>query len=141
VKRPADATPRPLTPEGAFVGSFAGSPDGAWVAVHENARIRYHPVAGGEPRDVPGYEGQDLLLGWSSDGRFLYLRRDPDALAAPAQLFRLDLQTGEQTPWMELLPPERIGMCSCIKSVSRSTDRRMCTVTPGTSTTSTSWTA
>jgi hypothetical protein len=67
-------------------------------------------VAGGEPRDVPGYEEQDLLLGWSGDGRFLYLRRDPDALAAPAQLFRLDVQNGRETPWMELAPPDRIGL-------------------------------
>jgi serine/threonine protein kinase len=122
IKRPGDTAPRPLTPEGSFVssfalepesnlvGSFAASPDGAWVAVHEPPRIRCYPVAGGEPRDVPGYEGQDLLLGWSSDGRFLYLRRDLDAFAAPAQLFRLDVQTGQQTPWMELLPPERIGL-------------------------------
>jgi eukaryotic-like serine/threonine-protein kinase len=122
VKRPGDAAPRPLTPEGnllrsfasspegRLVGSFAASPDGAWVAVHEPSRIRCYPVAGGEPRDVPGYDGQDLLLGWSSDGRFLYLRRDPDALAAPAQLFRLDVQTGRQSPWMELLPPERQGL-------------------------------
>jgi serine/threonine protein kinase len=122
VKRPGDAVPRPLTPEGdllrsfasspegSLVGSFAASPDGAWVAVHEPPRIRCYPVAGGEPRDVPGYEGQDLLLGWSSDGQFLHLRRDPDALAAPAQLFRLDVQTGRQTPWMELLPPERQGL-------------------------------
>jgi hypothetical protein len=92
------------------VGSLAVSPDGAWVAAHETPRIRCYPVAGGEPRDVPGYEGQDLRLAWSSDGRFLYLRRDPDALAAPAQLFRLDVQTGQQTPWMELLPPERVGL-------------------------------
>jgi len=82
VKRPGDALPRPVTPEGNLVGSFATSPDGTWVAVHETPRIRCYPVAGGEPRDVPGYEGQDLLLGWSSDGRFLYLQRDPDALAA-----------------------------------------------------------
>ena len=110
VKRPADGVPRPVTPEGGFVGSFATSPDGAWVAVHESPRIRCYPVVGGEPRDVPGYEGQDLLLGWSSDGRFLYLQRDPDAFAAPAQLLRLDVQTGQQTPWVQLLPPERIGL-------------------------------
>ncbi len=128
VKRPGDAMPRPVTPEGNLVGSFAVSPDGAWVAVHETPRIRCYPVAGGEPRDVPGYEGQDLLLGWSSDGRSLYLRRDPDALAAPAQLFRLDVQNGQQTPWMELRPARsgrphgRHG-----RSVSRVTGRRMCT--------------
>ena len=110
VKHPGDPVPRPVTPEGNVVGSFAVSPDGAWVAVHETPRIRSYPVSGGEPRDVPGYEGQDLLLGWSSDGRFLYLQRDPDALAAPAQLFRLDVQNGQQTPWMELLPPDRVGL-------------------------------
>jgi dipeptidyl aminopeptidase/acylaminoacyl peptidase len=110
VKRAVDAMPRAVTPESARVGSFAASPDGAWVAVHETPRIRCYPVAGGEPREVPGYEGQDLLLGWSGDGRFLYLRRDPDALAAPAQLFRLDVQNGRQTPWMELLPPDRVGL-------------------------------
>jgi hypothetical protein len=46
----------------------------------------------------------------ASDGKFLYLRRDPGALAAPARLFRLDVQNGQQTPWMELIPPDRIGL-------------------------------
>jgi dipeptidyl aminopeptidase/acylaminoacyl peptidase len=110
VKRPEDATPRPVTPEGVFVGSFAASPEGAWVAVHETPRIRCYPVAGGEPREVPGYDGHDVLLGWSGDGRTLYLRRDPDALAAPARLFRLDVQSGRQTPWMELGPPDRTAL-------------------------------
>ena len=110
VKRPEDATPRPVTPEGVPVGSFAASPDGAWVAVHETSRIRCYPVAGGKPRDVPGYDGHDQLLGWSSDGRTLYLRRDPDALAAPARLFRLDVQSGRQTPWMELGPSDRTAL-------------------------------
>ena len=110
VKRPEDATPRPVTPEGVFVGSFAASPEGAWVAVHETPRIRCYPVAGGEPKDVPGYDGHDVLLGWSGDGRTLYLRRDPDALAAPARLFRLDAQSGRQTPWMELGPSDRTAL-------------------------------
>ena len=110
VKRPTDTTPRPVTPEGTPVGSFAASPDGAWVAVHETSRLRCYPVAGGEPRDVPAYEGHDVLLGWGDGGRTLYLRRDPDALAAPARVFRLDVQSGRQTPWKELLPPDRVAL-------------------------------
>jgi eukaryotic-like serine/threonine-protein kinase len=50
------------------------------------------------------------VVGWSAEGRFLYLRRDPDALGAPAQLFRLDVQSGRETPWMELVPPDRVAL-------------------------------
>ncbi|HEY7864092.1 MAG TPA: protein kinase, partial [Thermoanaerobaculia bacterium] len=62
--------PRAVTPEG--YRSFSGgvSPDGKVVIAVGPDRQRYaYPIAGGEPRAIPGLTPQDGVSRWSEDGR------------------------------------------------------------------------
>jgi hypothetical protein len=105
--------PRPLAPTDhdlSFVSLDAArvSPDGRSVAVHDGWKIRLYAVNGGEPSMVNGYEGDDPLLAWTSDGRGLVLRQR--RCTAPARLFRLDVKTGQQEWLRDVIPPDRTGL-------------------------------
>jgi hypothetical protein len=110
-----DGRPRPLSRKGpdlSRVQSFniRVSPDGQRVAVHDGWRITLFPVSGGVPQRLEHYEGADLLMDWSADGRGLILRWDPLACPAPARLFRLDLASGRRDWVGNLGPPLRAGL-------------------------------
>jgi serine/threonine protein kinase len=96
---------RPLTPEG--VAGSRISPDGKWLingkGSPDGPRTRWiYPVAGGEPRRVPG-ETPGYPLQWDADGRSVYLgRRDG--------LDKLDLATGRSEPWREFRPADPTGV-------------------------------
>jgi len=103
-----DGKPRPITPEG-VTGLFHGtSPDGKFVAAGgADRRIALYPVAGGEPRPIPGLEPDDQALRWTPDGRFLYVWR---ASAPPGHIDLVEVATGKRTPWQELRPPDPAGV-------------------------------
>jgi Tol biopolymer transport system component len=102
------ATPRQLTPD-VPRAPFAISPDGEVVAIATSPDdlVRLFPIAGGEPRLVPGAEPEDVVLGWSNDGRSLFVARRAEL---PFRIQRLDLSTGRKTPWKELMPDDRAGL-------------------------------
>jgi len=80
--------PKPITPEG-VTGWL--SPDGTLVAFDG----KLYPTRDGSPRPIPGIEPDDLLAGWGSDSRTLFLlRRLP---TGEAEVFRLDVTTGRRT--------------------------------------------
>jgi hypothetical protein len=66
--------PRPITPEG-FVGLLL-SPKGETLATVDRYGEYYLcPVDGkSDPTPLPGYVDGDVLLQWSDDGRFLFIR-------------------------------------------------------------------
>jgi hypothetical protein len=110
-----DGKVRPLSQEGPDLSGFQFfnirvSPDGQRVAVHDGWRITLFPVSGGVPQRLPHYEGADLLVNWTADGRALILRWDPLACPAPARLFRLDLVSGQRDWIRDLGPPLRAGL-------------------------------
>ena len=81
---------RPVTPEG--VEGLLVSPDGTLLI----ARRQLYPVAGGEPRPIPGLEPADGIVRWTADGRGLFLRRLSDP--GTVQITRFELATGKRTP-------------------------------------------
>ncbi len=96
-------TPKPVTPEG--ITSLLPSPDGAFVI----ADRKLYPLAGGDPREVPGLDPLDRIVRWTPDGKGLFLRRAVSV--SVVQVLRLDLATGKRTPvrTIEALP-EAAGM-------------------------------
>ncbi|HKF45070.1 MAG TPA: protein kinase, partial [Thermoanaerobaculia bacterium] len=66
--------PRAISPEG-YRGFTDGiAPDGKHAAVRgPDQRLYLYPVAGGEPIAVAGANAADTPLGWSGDGRLLYV--------------------------------------------------------------------
>jgi hypothetical protein len=91
---------RPITPDGSQVLALAPSPSGP--------RFVLWPVAGGAPSDVRGLSASDQPLQWTSEGRALFVRRAGPVL--PVNVDRLDLVTGERSPWRALGPADPAGV-------------------------------
>ena len=104
----AGGAPRPVTPEGTRDGSL--SPDGARVLARGAGGTYFlYPIAGGEPRAVPGLAETDVVAQWSSDGRSVLVYRRAEI---PCRLERVDVTTGERSLFMELAPDDRAGLLS-----------------------------
>jgi len=110
-----DAPPRAITPEGIVLGSFPISPDGKWViAQTSDGKFFRYPLDGGDPEAVPSLASDDRPVHFGFDARFVYgLRRGE----VPAQIFRLDLTTGQKDPVRELLPPDPAGIVEVVSVV------------------------
>jgi hypothetical protein len=55
------------------------------------------------PQPLPGYLDGDVLLQWSADGRFLFVR---EAGNLTLRIYRLDVETGAREFWKELVTPD-----------------------------------
>ncbi len=97
-----------MTPEG-YLGGLV-SPDGKWITVRGPDRKRYlYPLAGGEPKPIPGLDPRDATLQFSPDSRFLYVAKSSEA---PAQVYRLEIATGKKELWKTLMPSDAAGVSS-----------------------------
>jgi eukaryotic-like serine/threonine-protein kinase len=107
-ERGASGLARPVTPEGTRDGRL--SADGTLVLAR-GAEGKYfiYPIAGGEPRPVPGLADTDALAQWSADGRSVLVYRRAEI---PCRLERVDLATGHRTLFREFAPADRTGLLS-----------------------------
>jgi WD40 repeat protein len=81
------------------------SPDGRSIAATSVEGGSYICGADGEgEKPIPGVRADDDLVQWSGDGRSLFVR---SAEKETLNLSRVDLATGERTPWKTLVPPDR----------------------------------
>jgi len=100
--------PQPISPEGINGSSFAISPDGQVVAgIGPDEKGYLYPVAGGDPRPIPGFSPGEEIIGWGTAGRWLNVYQ-PGEL--PAKVYRLDVTTGQRTLWKQLLPSDPAGV-------------------------------
>jgi serine/threonine protein kinase/Tol biopolymer transport system component len=104
----ASGKSQPITQEGVNGTAFVISPDSQWVAgIGPDQKGYLFPVAGGEPRPIPGLNPGEQPITFSSDSRSLYVYQ-PGEL--PALVNRLDLQTGQRTLWKRLMPSDPAGV-------------------------------
>jgi eukaryotic-like serine/threonine-protein kinase len=104
----AARNPRAITPEGTLEFAYALSPDGKVVAaIGPDQRGYLYPVAGGEPRPIPGFAAGDRPITWSADGRGLYMYRYG---GLPAKVYRLEVETGQRKLWKQLVPSNPAGV-------------------------------
>jgi eukaryotic-like serine/threonine-protein kinase len=90
----------PVAPKG--TGCRRISPDGKEAAcTGPKGEGVIYPVEGGPSRPIPGFQPEEELLGWSSDGRALYIGQFRNATM---KILRLDLATGRREPWTEFTP-------------------------------------
>ena len=66
-------------------------------------------MEGGAPQPIPHLESGDEIIGWSSDGRSLYLARTQEM---PIRVFRFDPATGRRELLKEVLPADPAGIFS-----------------------------
>ncbi len=106
----AGGPPRPVLPEGVWVGRSSFSADGrtaAGLCPGERDTLCTFPVGGGEPRPVPGLAPGAHVAGWDSSGRLYVHRPGPVPVAI---ISRVDPETGRTEPWAELAPPDVTGV-------------------------------
>jgi hypothetical protein len=100
--------PRALTPEG--IRSALLSPDGKRVAAAmASGKLVVYPVSGGEPRAVPDSTGEERVVGWGRDGKSLFVL---ESGAVPANVLRMDTETGKRKLWKTITPAEPAGVDS-----------------------------
>jgi hypothetical protein len=70
-----------------------------------------YPIAGGEPRLIPGWSPEDIWVAWDADGRSVYVYHD-DKTSAP--LYRLELATGKRELIATLVPSDAAGVTTIV---------------------------
>ncbi len=102
------ARPRAVTPEGVACGP--SSPDMRFVAgTGPNYAVGLYPLAGGEPRLIPGLGTGFQPVRFSEDSTMLYGYR-PGEL--PSKIYKIDIATGKQMVVQELRPGVPAGVVS-----------------------------
>ncbi len=106
-------SPRPITPEGSAAGLI--TPDGRWLLTARDGLPTLFPIDSGEPRSfvTPANEAalREALrtldpLAWADNDHTIFVGRS----GVPARILRLDLQTGQTTPWKEIVPSDTAGV-------------------------------
>jgi serine/threonine protein kinase/Tol biopolymer transport system component len=104
----ASGKSQPISPEGVNGNAYTISPDSSVVAaIGPDQKGYLYPVAGGDPRPIVGLNIGEQPINWTEDGKSLYIYQ-PGEL--PAQVYRLDIKTGQRTLWKQLLPSDPAGV-------------------------------
>ena len=109
---PAGGAPRSITPlisvKPAHFESHLVSPDGKFIFARDlSGKGELYPIAGGEPRAIPGWLPEDIWITWSGDGRSAYVYHDEKTLAP---VYRLDVGTGKRDLVATLAPSDSAGV-------------------------------
>jgi Tol biopolymer transport system component len=109
----AGGKPRVFLPEGYRSGPV--STDGKHVVARgPEGRFYVCPVDGGDPVPIAGIsQDADSVLGWGSGDRSIYVRRG-SSTSLPARIVRIDLATGHEEKWRDLLPADAAGLNSIV---------------------------
>ena len=97
-----------ITGEGVNGSLIAISPDGRQVAlVGPDQKPAMLTVESGEIRPIAGLHAGEAPIAWTSDGHSLFVYRLGEV---PASVNKLDLATGQQKLWKQLVPPDVSGV-------------------------------
>ncbi|HEV2521276.1 MAG TPA: winged helix-turn-helix domain-containing protein [Candidatus Acidoferrales bacterium] len=93
--------PRAFTPDGTALCSV--SPNGQILELMDDARaLLFSSVTSEQPEKVFKFEPSELPIGWTPDGKFLYLVQ---TVREPATITRLEIASGRRSLWKQLPPP------------------------------------
>jgi hypothetical protein len=99
--------PRPITPEGT-IAFRETEHDGSVIGRATDGSLAWYSLASSTPRAISANLRQEFkVVRASRDGRFLFVYEDGPV---PIQVERLDLATGERSPWKTLKPDDPAGI-------------------------------
>jgi len=102
--------PQAITPEGVNGTIFAVSPDGQWVAgIGADGKGYLYPVGSGDPKPIPGLQSGQQPVGWGPNDQTLWVYQPGEV---PSKVYRLDLVTGKQTVWKQIVPADPAGVAT-----------------------------
>lgn len=93
----------PMTPPDVRASNI--SPSGQAVVVISASKLFLWSLDGGPEREVGAVEPGDSAIGWSGDGRYLFLQHNTPENRS-ARISRLDVRSGKKELWRELKAPE-----------------------------------
>jgi Tol biopolymer transport system component/predicted Ser/Thr protein kinase len=93
------------------------SPDSKSVVVIKGGKLYVHSLDSGSETAIGAVGGSDIVMRWSSDGRYLFLQRK-EAENRSAKIMRMDVHTGKSEIWRELKPPEQTAVVTGIARIS-----------------------
>jgi serine/threonine protein kinase/Tol biopolymer transport system component len=101
--------PRPITPEGYGIGGYPHSisPDGKRITTVSSEGIAVVSLDGGEPQPVRGSQPGEAPIRWAKDGNSLLVGQRGETSCSVS---RLDLATGNRTPWKTVAPADVAGV-------------------------------
>ena len=115
-----EGKPHPLSMEGIAFGMVL-FPDGTTVAARgPDQKIYLFPVNGGDSKVVANTQPGEFPTAWSADGRSLFVITRGQI---PAQVFRIDVATGQRTFWRSFEPADAAGI-DTIRGVLVSADEK-----------------
>jgi len=100
----------PVSPEGTLLrlGQKVLSPDGRYVAAQTfDRKVLLYPLAGGDPKPIPGLVPGDTPIRWSVDEQSLYVFREK---GTTPRIHLVHLTTGENKLWKEISPGDPAGL-------------------------------
>lgn len=100
------------------------SPDATRLILSQDARDwLIQPLAGGRALPITGVQPGERVVGWSEDGRSVFVRTGYREL--PLKVTRLDLASGARTPALTFTPQDPSGFLA-FRDVFMSLDGRSC---------------
>jgi hypothetical protein len=96
-------TPAPISSDGRFV-----------VLLDADDRPCLWPLDGGAPTPIPGADFEDQILAFTEDDSALFVA----GRSVPIVIERLDLATGERTPWLTVSPTDPAGLRYAIATIT-----------------------
>jgi Tol biopolymer transport system component len=96
----------PVTPENMIATRI--SPDQKFVTVVSGGKLNLFPVGGGELKPVVNGGAGGSVIGWSADGRYLFLSKSEEP--AFSKINRLEISTGRTEVWREVKTPDPVGV-------------------------------
>jgi DNA-binding winged helix-turn-helix (wHTH) protein/Tol biopolymer transport system component len=104
------AKPVPITPEGTVGKSL--SPDGKLLAAADaKGKFLLYPIDGSQPRGLSGIEPEEEIIGWSSDGKDLFVVKYN---AISVRVFQIGIGTGRRQLAYNLTPSDAAGLWGVI---------------------------
>jgi hypothetical protein len=83
------------------------TPDGKFVVLQDaQGGLQRWPIDGGEPLPIPNLLEGDQPINFTVDGHALFVA----GRGLPIPIVKLDLATGERTPWLSLAPTDAAGL-------------------------------
>jgi Tol biopolymer transport system component len=104
----AGTKPTPVTRDG--LSGFRVSPDAKKFLVTMAGKLTLYPLDGSEPKSIADINPGESVIGWSGDGRYIFLEQLEKTLVA--KIYRLDMTTGRKELWKELMPTDPAGLVS-----------------------------